>query len=80
MVPRVFLDWVFNVLWQAQGKPHVLVVQSRVAVAGGRLQWFYFAAQILWQAQRCGHGGGLRRSDVVAGAVNRELWTGAFRI
>ena len=44
--------------WQAQGKPRVLVPQSRLFVTGARgLEVFDFEVQFLWQAQRLGHGG-----------------------
>ena len=49
--------------WQAQGKPHVLVLQNQLVVTGARdPERLYFELQISWQVQRFGHGGDLRRA------------------
>ena len=53
--------------WQAQGKPRLLVVQSRLFVTGAEgSERFYLEMQISWQVQ---HG---QRSDFVTDAVSES--------
>ena len=57
--------------WQAQGKSHVLVVQSRLFVTGARDR--------TGVTLKCRFRGRCSTLDFVTGAVNRDFWTrGSF--
>ena len=59
--------------WQVQGKPCVVVVQSRLFVTGARdRSGFIFEVQISWQVQHFGHGAD-RRGALISRQVPRSL-------